>query len=128
MKADNTADTFLAKWKMRNMHLGSDKNTRPAITEFRNKLPASLTSMLHDLGPTSTIAQLTEHARRVEQNLIRLNHSQPRESIPPSTNRTRIPLARTSITRSPSSAQTAPETNTAAGIPRLNEAGKKLAH
>ena len=104
MKADDTVDTFLAKWNKLNIKLGRDKNSRPAVTEFRNKLPASLTSKLLDLRPTSTLAQLVERARWVEQNLIQLNHSHPRESKPPSTNRTRTPLARTSAIPSPSSA------------------------
>ena len=52
MKADNTVDTFLAKWNKFNVKLGCDKNSRPAVTKFRNKLPASLTSNLLDLRPT----------------------------------------------------------------------------
>ena len=127
MKADDTVNTFLAKWNKLNIKLGRDKNPRPAVTEFRNKLPASLTFKLLYLRPTSTLAQLVERARWVEQNLIQLNHSHPRESKPPSTNRTRIPLARTSAIPSPSSAQIAPQTNTAARIPRLDEAAKQLA-
>ena len=54
MRADDTVDTFLAKWNKLNIKLGHDKNSRPAVTEFRNKLPASLTSKLLDLRPTST--------------------------------------------------------------------------
>ena len=73
MKANDTFDTFLAKWNKFNIKLGRDKNSRPAITEFRNKLPASLTSKLLDLRPTSTLAQLVERACWVEQNLIQLN-------------------------------------------------------
>ena len=83
MKADNTVDTFLAKWNKLNIKLGRDENSRPAVTEFRNKLPAYLTLKLLDLRPTSTLAQLVERARWVEQNLIQLNHSHPRESKPP---------------------------------------------
>ena len=127
MKADNTVDTFLAKWNKLNNKLGHDKNSRPAVTEFRNKLPASLTSKLLDLRPTSKLAQLVERARWVEQNLIQLNHSHPRESKPPSTNRTRIPLARTSVIASPSSAPSAPQTNSNPQIPRLDDAAKQLA-
>ena len=44
MMADDTVDTFLAKWNKLNIKLGRDKNSRPAVTEFRNKLPASLTT------------------------------------------------------------------------------------
>ena len=43
MKADNTVDTFLAKWNKLNIKLGHDMNAPPAVTEFRNKLHASLT-------------------------------------------------------------------------------------
>ena len=127
MKADDMVDTFLAKWNKLNIKLGRDKNSRPSITEFSNKLPASLTSKLLDLRPTSTLAQLVERARWVEQNLIQLNQYHPRESKPPSTHRTRIPLARTSIIPSPSSAPSAPQTNTNPCIPRLEEAAKQLA-
>ena len=88
MRADDTVDAFLGKWNKLNIKLGRDKNSRPAVTEFRNKLPSSLTSKLLDLRPTATLAQLVERARWVEQNLIQLNHSHPRESKPPSTNRT----------------------------------------
>ena len=49
MKADDTFDTFLAKWNKLNINLGCDKKSRPAITEFNNKLPASITSKLLDL-------------------------------------------------------------------------------
>ena len=56
MKADNTVDMFLAKWNKLNIKLGRDKNSCPAVTEFCNKLPASLTSKLLDLRPTSTLA------------------------------------------------------------------------
>ena len=126
MKADDTVDTFLGKWNKLNIKLGRHKNSRPAVTEFRNKLPASLTSKLLDLRPTSTLAQLVECARWVEQNLIQLNQSHPRESKPPSTNRTRIPLARTSVIPSPSSAPSAPQTNTNPRIPHLDEAAKQL--
>ena len=128
MKADDTVDTFLAKWNKLNIKIGCNKNSRPAITEFRNKLPASITFKLLDLRPTSTLAQLVKRARWVEQNLIQLNHSHPCELKPPSTNRTRTPLACTSATPSPSSAQTAHQTNTAPRIPRLDEAVKRLAH
>ena len=127
MKADDTVDTFLAKWNKFNIKLGHDKNSRPAVSKFRNKLPASLTSKLLDLRPTSTLAQLVERARWVEQNLIQLNQSHPRESKPPSTNRTRIPLARTSAIPPPASAPSAPQTNTNPRIPRLDEAAKQLA-
>ena len=127
MRADDTVDTFLAKWNKLIIKLGRDKNSRPAVTEFHNKLPASLTSKLLDLRPTSTLAQLVERARWVEQNLIQLNHSHPGESKPPSTNRTRTPLARTSAIPSPSHAQIAPPTNTAPRIPRLDKAAKQLA-
>ena len=58
VKADDIVDTFLAKWKKLNIKLGRNKNSRPAVTKFRNKLPASLTSKLLDLRPTSTLAQL----------------------------------------------------------------------
>ena len=126
MKADDTAHTFVAKWNKLNIKLGCDKNSRPAVTEFRNKLPASLTSKLLDLRPTSTLAQLVERARWVEQNLIQLNQSHPRESKPPSTNRTRIPLACISVIPSHSSAPSAPQTNTNPRIPRLDEAAKQL--
>ena len=122
MKANDTVDTFLAKWNKLSIKLGRDMNSRPAVTEFRNKLPASLTSKLLDLRPTSTLAQLVERARWVEQNLIQLNQSHPRESKPPSTNRTRIPLARTSVIPSPSSAPSAPQTSTNPRIPRLDKA------
>ena len=127
MKAEDTVDTFLAKWNKLNIKLGRDKNSRPAVTEFHNKLPTSLTSNFLDLRPTSTLAQLVERARWVKQNLIQLNHSHPRESRPPSTNRTQTPLARTSAIPSPSFAQIAPQTNTAPRIPRLNEAAEQLA-
>ena len=127
MKADETVDTFLAKWNKLNIKLGRDKNSRSAVTEFRNKLPATLTSKLLDLRPTSTLAQLIERARWVEQNLIQLNHSHPRDSKPPSMNRTRTPLAHTSVTPSPASAQSAPQTNTTPRILRLDEAAKQLA-
>ena len=63
MKANNTVDTFLAKWNQLNIKLGRDKNSCPAVTELCNKLPASLTSKLLDLRPTSTMAQLVERAR-----------------------------------------------------------------
>ena len=66
MKADDTVDTFLAKWNKLNIKLGPDKNSRPAVTEFPNKLPASHRSKLHDLRPTSTMAQLVKRARWVE--------------------------------------------------------------
>ena len=122
MKADDTVDTFLAKWNKLKIKLGRDKNSRPAVTKFRNKLHASLTSKVLDLRPTSALAELVERACRVEKNLIQLNHSHPRESKPPSTTRTRIPLARTSVTPSPSSAQSAPQTNTTSRIPRHDEA------
>ena len=46
MKADNTVDTFLAKWSKLNIKLGRDKNSRPAVTEFCNKLLTSLTCKL----------------------------------------------------------------------------------
>ena len=127
MKAEDTVDTFLAKWNKLNIKLGRDKNSCPALTEFCNKLPASLSSKLLDLRPTSTLAQLVERARWVEQNPMQVNPSHPRESKPPSTNRTRTPLAHTSAITSPSSAQTAPQTNTAPRIPRLDEAAKQLA-
>ena len=127
MRAGDTVDTFLAKWDKLNIKLGRDMNSRPAITEFHNKLPASLTSKLLDLRPTSTLAQPVERTRWVEQNLIQLNHSHPRESQPPSTKSTRTRLACTSVTPSPSSAQTAPQTNTTPCIPRLDEAAKQLA-
>ena len=58
MKADDTVDTSWAKWNKLNIKLGRDKNSHPAVTEFRNKLPASLTSKLPDLRPTSTLPQL----------------------------------------------------------------------
>ena len=128
MKDDDTVDTFLAKWNKLNIKLGRDKNSRPAGTEFRIKLPASLTSKLLDLRPTFTLAQLVECARWVERNLIQLNHSHPRESKPPSTDRTQTPLARTSAIPSPSSTHIAPQTNTAPRIPRLDEAAKQFAH
>ena len=54
--ADDTVDMFLAKWNNLNIKLGCDKNSCPAVTEFLNKLPASLTSKLLDLRPTSTLA------------------------------------------------------------------------
>ena len=108
MRADDTVDTFLAKWNKFNIKLVRDENSCPAVTEFRNKLPASLTSKLLDLRPTSTLAQLVERARWVEQNPIQVNHSHPHESKPPSSNRTRTPLACTSAIPSPSSAQIAP--------------------
>ena len=127
MKADDTVDTFLAKWNKLNIKLGRDKNSPPAVTEFRNKLPASLTFKLLNLRPTSTLSQLVEGARWVEQNLIQLNQSHPREWKPPSANRTRIPLACTSAIPSPSSAPSAPQTNTSPRIPRLDEAAKQLA-
>ena len=88
IKEENMVHTFLAKWTMLNIKLGRDKNSRPAITKFRNKLPASVTSKLLDLRPTSTLAQLLERAHWVEQNLIQLNHSHACESKPPSTKRT----------------------------------------
>ena len=127
MKAYDTVDTCLAKWNKLNIKLHRDKNSCPAVTEFRNKLPACLTSKLLHPRPTSTLAQLVERARWVEQNLIQLNHSHPRESKPPGTNRTRTPLARTSAIPSPSYAHIAPQTNTAPRIPRLDEAAKQLA-
>ena len=127
MLADDRVNTFLAKWNKLNIKLGRDKNCHPAVTEFPNKLPAYLTSKLLNLRPTLTLAQLVERARWVEQNLIQLNHSHPRESKPPSTNRTRTPLARTSAFPFPSSAQIAPQINTAPRIPRLNEAAEQLA-
>ena len=117
LRADDTVDTFMAKWNKLNIKLGRDKNSRPA----------SLTSKLLDLRPTSTLAHLVERASWVEQNLIQLNHSHPRVSKPPSTNRTRTPLVRTSVTPSPSSSQSAPQTNTTPRIPRLDEVAKKLA-
>ena len=128
MKAYNTVDKFLAKWNKFNIKVDCDKNSRPALTAFHNKLPASITSKLLNLRPTWTLAQLIEHARWVEQNLIQLNHSHPHESKPPNTNRTRTPLAYTSATSSHSSALTAPKTNTAPRIPRLDEAAIQLAH
>ena len=126
MKADDTVDVFLAKSNKLNINLGPDKISRPAVTEFHNKLPASLMSKLLNLRPTSTLAQLVERACWVEQHLIQLNHSHPHESKPSSTNRTRIPLASTSAIPSPSSAQTAPQTNTSPCIPRLEKAAKQL--
>ena len=120
MKANDTVDTFLAKWNKLIIKLSQDKNSRPAVTEFRNKLPASLPSKLLDLRPTSTLAQLVQHACWVEENMIQLNQSHPRQSKPPSTNRTQIPLARTSVIPSPSSATSAPQTNTNPRIPRLD--------
>ena len=128
MKADDTVNTFLAKWNKLNIKLGRGKNSRPAVTEFHNKLPSSITSKLRDLRPTSTLAQLVERACCVEQNLIQLNQSHPRESKPPSTNRTRIPLACTSVIPSPSSAPSAPQTNTTPRIPHLDKAAKQLSH
>ena len=127
IKADDTVDTSLAKWNKLNIKLDRDKNSRPAVTQFRNQLPASITSKLLDLKPTSTLAPLVERARWVEQNLIQLNHCHPRKSKPPRTTRTRIPLACTSVTPSPSSAQSAPQTNTTPHIPRLVDAAKQLA-
>ena len=80
MKADDTVDTFSAKWNKVNIKLGRDKNSRPAITELCNKLPVSITSKLLDLRPPSTLPKLLKCASSVEQNLIQLNHSHPRES------------------------------------------------
>ena len=88
MKANDTVDTFMAKWNKLNSKLRRYKNSGPAVTEFRNKLPASLTSKLLDLRPTSILAQLVESTRWLEQNLNQLNHSHPCESNPSSTNRT----------------------------------------
>ena len=127
MKADDMVDTLLAKWNKLNIKLGRDKNSRLADTESGNKLSASLTSKLLDLRATSTLAQLVERARWDEQNHIQLNQSQCRESKPPSTNRPRIHLARTSVIPCPSSASTASQTNKAPHIPRLDEAAKQLA-
>jgi len=125
MKADDTVDTFLAKWNKLNIKLGRDKNSRPAVTEFRNKLPALITSKLLDLRPTSTLAQLVERARWVEQNLIQLNHSHPRESKPTSNaNKTRTLLRSTTT---PSTNQTASPTMGTTRIPRLDDAAKQLA-
>ena len=62
MKADDTVDTFLAKWNKLNIKLGRDKNSRPGVTEFCNKFSSSITSKLLDLRPTSTPAQLVERA------------------------------------------------------------------
>ena len=39
MKADDTVDTFLAKWNKLNIKLGCHKNSRPAVTEFCNTAP-----------------------------------------------------------------------------------------
>ena len=88
LKAEDTVDMFLAKWKNLNIKLGRHKKSHPTVTEFCNKLPASIISNLFDLRPTSTLAQLVDRARWVEQNLIPLNHSHPRKSKPPSTNQT----------------------------------------
>ena len=127
MGTDDSVDTFLAKWSKLNIKLGRDKNSRPAVTEFRNKLPAAISSRLLNLPPKCTLQQLVEQARWVEQNLVQLNHAHPRDSA-----------AKPSTAHNRAAPKPAPHTTTptptltllGAGrvpIPKLDDAAKKAA-
>ena len=76
---DDSVDTFVAKWNKLNIKLGRDKNSRPAVTEFRNKLPPSISSKLFHLRPTAPLSEVVEQARWVEQNRAQFRSVHPRD-------------------------------------------------
>lgn len=79
MAATESADEFLARWRELNLHLERDENSRPAIREFRGKLPASIANRL--VGTTyPTLSALMDRARVIERDLADLNASHPRKA------------------------------------------------
>ena len=132
MTPEDTVDGFLAKWNKLNIMLGRNKNSRPAVTEFRNKLPAAISAKLMFVRPTAPLHELVEQARWVEQNLAQFRHAHPRDATKPlsttraTTPRTSFPAnsasdARASATPNPSSTSTTPR------LPLLTDALKRQA-
>jgi hypothetical protein len=80
MTSEDSVDGFLAKWQKLNVKLGRDQDSRPAIQEVLNKMPAALGARLLSFR-FMTMGQLIDQARIIEQNLAQFRTVHPREQV-----------------------------------------------
>jgi hypothetical protein len=80
MTSEDSVDGFLAKWQKLNIKLGRDQDSRPAIQEVLNKIPAALGARLLSFR-FMTMGQLIDQARIIEQNLAPFRTAHPREQV-----------------------------------------------
>lgn len=80
MTSEDSVDGFLAKWQKLNIKLGRDQDSRPAIQEVLNKMPAALGARLLSFR-FMTMGQLIDQARIIEQNLAQFRTAHPREQV-----------------------------------------------
>ncbi|KAN0086994.1 hypothetical protein V8E54_000682 [Elaphomyces granulatus] len=80
MTSEDSVDGFLAQWQKLNIKLGRDQDSRPAIQEVLNKMPAALGARLLSFRFV-TMGQLIDQARIIEQNLAQFRIMHPREQV-----------------------------------------------